>query len=130
LAGSIYAQALIEEEIDNPDSLMSFTSTPAGSNRLTKRRVEYMEDFLPNQDRHASNPFTNHDHCELISLVNQLQEAVCLGHATEILETTLNELIRYTEEHLKREDAPMPKTPYPGPAAQPMGHDKCHWITA
>jgi len=88
-----------------------------------------MGDFSSNQDWHAVSSFINNEHDKLISLVNQLQEAVLQGQDKGIMETVLNELIRYTGDHFGRKDTPMPKTPYSGAAAQPMEHDKCHWIT-
>ena len=62
------------------------------------------------------------DHKHLISLVNQLHDAVRAGHAKEVLGKVLDELIGYTKSHFAREEVEMTRTNYPGAAAHIAEH--------
>jgi hemerythrin len=61
-------------------------------------------------------------HKRLISLVNQLHDAMLAGRAGDGLERLLNSLITYTALHFRTEEQYMERYNYPGLA----GHKKLH----
>jgi len=52
------------------------------------------------------------EHRQLFSVVNQLYEAMKAGHGKDALRTVLNELVRYTEQHFRDEEALMRQAGY------------------
>lgn len=80
--------------------------------------------FSLSEELKVGNSFIDSDHQKLISLVNQLHDAMAKGHGKDILGKILNELIHYTREHFKREEDEMRKISYAGLAAHKDEHDK------
>jgi hemerythrin-like metal-binding protein len=80
--------------------------------------------FAWNDDLKVGNTFIDNDHQKLITLVNQLHDAMGQGHGKEVLGKILSELIKYTQEHFKREEDHMQKIGYPGYGAHKQEHDK------
>ena len=80
--------------------------------------------FAWNDDLKVGNTFIDNDHQKLIVLVNQLHDAMAQGHGKEVLGKTLSELIKYTQEHFKREEDHMRQIAYPGYGAHKQEHDK------
>lgn len=72
----------------------------------------------------VGNAFIDSDHQKLIKLINELHEAMALGRGKEVLGKTLSELIRYTQEHFKREEEHMQRAAYADYAAHKQEHDK------
>lgn len=54
----------------------------------------------------------DHDHRELIKLVNELHTATTQGEGRHVVGKILSELIRYTHEHFQREEHHMEKNGY------------------
>jgi len=80
--------------------------------------------FSWSEDLRVGNSFIDSDHQKLIKLVAQLHEAMAEGHGKDVLGKTLAELIRYTQEHFKREEDHMLRMRYPGYAAHKQEHDR------
>ena len=80
--------------------------------------------FSWNDDLKVGNSFIDSDHQKLINLVNQLHDAMAQGHGKEILGKILSELIRYTQEHFKREEDHMQRIRYAGYASHKQEHDR------
>lgn len=80
--------------------------------------------FSWSADLSVGSTFIDNDHRKLIGLVNQLHEAMSLGHGKDIMETVLVELIKYTKEHFKREEDHMQKIQYADRVAHKVEHDK------
>jgi len=68
--------------------------------------------------------FIDNDHRKLISLVNQLHEAMSQRQGKEIVQSVLVELIKYSQEHFEREEEHMQKIQYAELAAHKAEHDK------
>lgn len=64
------------------------------------------------------------DHKLLMSLLNQLHEAVELGQSEDVLGSVLNVLVEYVETHFAREEALMQKANYPDLAQHRVEHAK------
>lgn len=62
-------------------------------------------------------------HKKLISMVNQLHDAMKSGKAKEIMGGILSELIDYTDKHFKHEEAYFEKHNYPGFLRHKKEHD-------
>ena len=80
--------------------------------------------FSWSEDLRVGNSFIDSDHQKLIKLLNQLHDAMAQGHGKDVLGKTLAELIRYTQEHFKREEDHMQRMRYAGYAAHKSEHDK------
>ncbi|QDZ30076.1 bacteriohemerythrin [Noviherbaspirillum sp. UKPF54] len=80
--------------------------------------------FAWTDELQVGNSFIDSDHQKLISLLNQLHEAMAQGQGKNILGKILDELIRYTREHFKREEDHMQKIRYADFAAHKQEHDK------
>jgi hemerythrin len=63
------------------------------------------------------------DHKRLISMLNELYDAMQAGHGKDSLGRILNELVRYTKVHFAREEEFFAKTGYPASAAHKGEHD-------
>lgn len=80
--------------------------------------------FSWSEDLRVGNSFIDNDHQKLIKLVNQLHDAMAQGHGKDVLGKTLAELIRYTQEHFKREEDHMQRMRFAGYAVHKSEHDK------
>ena len=63
------------------------------------------------------------DHRQLVDLVNELHTATTNGRGQEIIAKILDELIRYTVEHLQREEHLMASINFPNLVQHKMGHN-------
>lgn len=63
------------------------------------------------------------DHRKLISLIDDLHEAMAKGKAKELLAKTLDELIHYTRHHFRREEELMRHARYAGYEQHKQEHD-------
>lgn len=64
------------------------------------------------------------DHRQLIALINQLHEHTVESRGREAVGQVLRDLIRYTEEHFKREEAVMAAVGYPLTAEHHQQHER------
>ena len=64
-------------------------------------------------DLSVSHAGIDDDHRQLITLINQLNEAMIVGKGTSVIQEILDELIRYTSAHFSNEEALMRKHDYP-----------------
>ncbi|MBV6272094.1 bacteriohemerythrin [Alcaligenaceae bacterium CGII-47] len=64
------------------------------------------------------------DHQKLVQLINDLHESMTLGHSKEVLGSTLDELIFYTQDHFYREEQIMKNAGYAGYAQHKQIHDQ------
>lgn len=62
------------------------------------------------------------DHKMLVSLINQLADAIAAGEAGALVASVLNGLLDYTVYHFGREEAMMAACAYPGLAAHRQTH--------
>ncbi len=53
------------------------------------------------------------EHKQLFSIINQLHEAMKAGRGTDVMQTVLDQLLRYTEQHFNDEEGLMRRTAYP-----------------
>lgn len=63
------------------------------------------------------------DHQKLVELVNDLHTATSEGRGQEVIERIIHELIRYTKEHLEREEQLMASIQFPNLERHKVGHD-------
>ena len=68
------------------------------------------------------------DHRHLVDLVNQLHTATSEGRGVEIVGQILEELIRYTSDHLRREEAQMEAVHFPNLEGHRKGH--AHFVNS
>ena len=80
--------------------------------------------FSMSDELKVGNSFIDNDHQKLIDLLNQLHNAMAQGHGKEVVGKILNELIRYTHEHFKREEEHMQKIRYADFKQHQAEHDK------
>lgn len=64
------------------------------------------------------------DHQNLVRLVNELHTATSAGRGHEVIEQVMNELIRYTKEHLDREEHIMATLQFPNLERHKQGHQQ------
>ena len=64
------------------------------------------------------------DHRHLVELVNALHSATAAGRGQDVVAKILNDLVRYTLEHLQREEQLMASIHFPNQANHKIGHDK------
>lgn len=64
------------------------------------------------------------DHRKLVDLVNQLHSATSEGRGMEVVDGILTELIGYTADHLRREEARMAELQFPDLERHKLGHQK------
>ncbi len=62
------------------------------------------------------------DHRQLVDLVNELHTATTEGRGQDIVEDVMQRLIRYTMEHLEREEQLMARLHFPGLERHKIGH--------
>jgi hemerythrin len=63
------------------------------------------------------------DHKRLVSMVNELYDAMQAGHGKETLGRILNDLVHYTKEHFAREEKLFAQSVYPAALAHKHEHD-------
>jgi hemerythrin len=69
------------------------------------------------------------EHKELISILNNLYDAIARGAGHGIVSETLARLNRYTEHHFRHEEALFAQTGYPGSASHVAQHaDMVNWL--
>ena len=68
-------------------------------------------------------PLVDHDHRFLVSLINQLHDAVGEEEERDVLETVLDALVEYTVYHFGREERVMEACGYPGLAQHRKRHE-------
>jgi hemerythrin len=64
------------------------------------------------------------DHMVLVELVNQLHTATSQGLGCEVVGKVLEDLIRYTAEHLSKEEQLMQRAGFPHLEKHKLGHTK------
>lgn len=70
----------------------------------------------------TGNSFIDNDHRKLIAMINALFDALATGHANDITNKVLNNLIIYTKEHFAREEAEMDRMKYSGAISHKSEH--------
>jgi hemerythrin len=68
------------------------------------------------------------DHRHLVDLVNALHTATSEGRGTEVVGGILEDLIKYTEDHLRREEQQMAAINFPRLEGHKVGHD--HFVNS
>jgi hemerythrin-like metal-binding protein len=63
------------------------------------------------------------DHRQLVDLVNELHTATSQGCGQGVVARILDDLIRYTQDHLQREEQLMASLDFPRLAQHKIGHD-------
>jgi hemerythrin len=63
-------------------------------------------------------------HKKLVEIVNRLNDAMVAGHGREVIGPTLNELIRYTQQHFAAEERIMSRNHYQHMAEHKAQHAK------
>lgn len=64
------------------------------------------------------------DHRNLVDLVNELHTATSQGQGHDVVEDIMTRLIKYTEDHLAREERIMEHAGFPNLAGHRIGHQK------
>ena len=64
------------------------------------------------------------DHRNLVDLVNELHTATSEGRGHEVIEKVMERVIRYTKEHLIREEQIMASIHFPNLEMHKKGHEK------
>jgi hemerythrin-like metal-binding protein len=62
------------------------------------------------------------DHRHLVQMVNELHTATSQGRGREVVGGILEQLIRYTDDHLRREESQMAAAHFPGLEVHRKGH--------
>lgn len=75
-------------------------------------------------DLSVGNVQIDHDHKQLVNLVNKLYDAMKAGQGNSVLGGILDELIKYTASHFKREEMFMQQIGYADMAAHKAEHVK------
>ncbi len=63
------------------------------------------------------------DHRKLVDMVNALHTVTSEGRGQAVVSRVLNELISYTNDHLRREESLMASVAFPNLANHKLGHD-------
>ena len=71
----------------------------------------------------VKNNLIDSQHKKLILLVNQLHTAMKEGKGRDALQTVLDELVSYTQEHFKDEEAMMVRGKFPGYNLHKIEHE-------
>lgn len=74
------------------------------------------------QDLVIDNGPIDEDHKHLVRLVNDLHTATSEGRGMEVVDTIMSELIQYTADHLRREEAEMASVGFPNLERHKIGH--------
>ncbi len=64
------------------------------------------------------------DHRNLVDLVNELHTATCEGRGQEVIKNIMERVMRYTKEHLIREEQIMASIQFPNLERHVQGHAK------
>ncbi len=80
-------------------------------------------DWGPDMSVDADGPI-DADHRQLVDLLNRLHDYTSQGRGQEVVSELLGELLRYTEEHLRREEALMASAGYAQLEQHKKGHDR------
>ena len=62
----------------------------------------------------TGHPLVDPQHRELFRMVNELHEAIVEGRGREVLNPTLDKLVKYTVDHFGAEESLMREVSYPG----------------
>jgi hemerythrin len=74
-------------------------------------------------DMVIDNGLIDQDHRQLVTLVNALHTATSDGRGQEVVDNILQDLIRYTAEHLQREEHLMATLNFKNLVQHKVGHD-------
>lgn len=88
---------------------------------IKERSMPYFE---WTDDLMVGNKIIDHDHLELISIVNELHQAIQDGKSTDILAKILHSLHLYTQEHFRNEEVLMEQIHYQEIDAHKLMHKK------
>lgn len=80
--------------------------------------------FSWTDDMSVGNTFIDQDHRKLVDMINALHDALEKGHAKNIMDKVLNNLIIYTREHFQREELEMQRIHFAGYKAHKLEHEK------
>ena len=80
--------------------------------------------FTWSNDIAVGNSLIDGDHQKLIKLINDFHDAMEQGRGNDVIGKVLNNLVIYTKEHFKREEAEMQRIKYPRFLAHKLQHDK------
>jgi hemerythrin-like metal-binding protein len=83
-----------------------------------------MDYFEWNDALKVGNQLIDQDHFELVTLVNELHQAVQEGKSTDVLAKILQALLNYTQEHFQREELLMEHIAYADIEAHKAMHQK------
>lgn len=82
-----------------------------------------MEVAIWNDKYSVGSELLDGQHKTLFRLVNELHDAMMTGRTRNIMDATLDRLIRYTETHFKEEEREMAAGNFPGLAAHKKEHE-------
>jgi len=80
--------------------------------------------FTWSNDIAVGNSLIDGDHQKLIKMINDFHDAMEQGRGNDVIGKVLNNLVIYTKEHFKREEAEMQRIKYPRLLAHKLEHDK------
>ena len=80
--------------------------------------------FTWSNDIAVGNSLIDGDHQKLIKMINDFHDAMEQGRGNDVIGKVLNNLVIYTKEHFKREEAEMQRIKYPISLAHKLEHDK------
>lgn len=66
----------------------------------------------------------DHDHRQLVGLINELYEAMKIGHGYELINQLIDRLLKYSAEHFANEEGFMRASNYPHLEAHAREHDE------
>jgi len=78
----------------------------------------WSDDFL------VGNQIIDTEHKKLVKLVNDFHNAMEQGRGNDVIGKVLNNLVIYTKEHFKHEEAEMQRIKYPKYLMHKLEHDK------
>ncbi|KAF7600129.1 MAG: hemerythrin [Candidatus Dactylopiibacterium carminicum] len=80
--------------------------------------------FVWSDDLATGDARIDNDHQQLVQLVNDLYDAMKGGKGNDVLKKTLDELIRYTASHFRREESLMAQITYADTAVHKAEHER------
>lgn len=80
--------------------------------------------FSWTEDLRVNHDFIDNDHKKLIKLVNDFHDAMEQGRGNDVIGKVLNNLVIYTKEHFRREEAEMQRIKYLKFSEHRTEHDK------
>ena len=82
-------------------------------------------DLIQWSDRYSVNSvLIDSQHKKLVSLINELHNAMASGKGKDALQKILDDLVKYTVEHFTTEETMMKKAKYAGYLEHKLEHDK------